>query len=88
MHTLPISRVCINSIEGIAECHYEIPEILQSNLLLFNRIVGSADEMASLINNLSKDWCEKEINYKKTIQKQEEEIKRLKSKMTWIDVHN
>lgn len=68
--------------------HYEIPEILQSNLLLFNRIVGSADEMASLINNLSTDWCEKEINYKKTIQEQEEEIKRLKSKMTWIDVNN
>ena len=30
--------------------HNEIPEILQSNLLLFNRIVGSADEMASMIN--------------------------------------
>ena len=32
--------------------HVEIPEILKSNLLLFNRIAGSADEMASLINDL------------------------------------
>ncbi len=68
--------------------HNEIPEILKSNLLLFNRIVGSADEMASLINNLSREWCEKEVDYKKIIQEQEAEINRLKSKMTWIDVEN
>ena len=48
--------------------HDEIPEILQSNLLLFNRIVGSADEMASLINNLNKEWIEKENNYKEEIE--------------------
>lgn len=60
--------------------HQEIPEILQSNLLLFNRIVGSADEMASLINNLSREWGEKEINYKKMIEKQKAEIDLLKSK--------
>ncbi len=40
--------------------HVEIPEILKSNLLLFNRIAGSADEMASLINDLSKEWFNKE----------------------------
>ncbi len=61
--------------------HREIPEILQSNLLLFNRIVGSADEMASLINNLSKDWGEKELNYKNTIEKQKTEISMLKNKI-------
>ncbi|MBW6411282.1 RelA/SpoT domain-containing protein [Clostridium weizhouense] len=66
--------------------HNEIPEILKSNLLLFNRIIGSADEMASLVNNLSKEWCEKEISYKKIIEEQENEINRLKNKMTWIDV--
>lgn len=60
--------------------HIEIPEILKSNLLLFNRIVGSADEMASLINNLSKEWSEKEEGYKKLIEEQEAEIKRLKQK--------
>ncbi|MFW2488196.1 RelA/SpoT domain-containing protein [Clostridium chromiireducens] len=61
--------------------HREIPEILQSNLLLFNRIVGSADEMASLINNLSKEWGEKEVNYKKIIENQQAEINKLKSKI-------
>ena len=56
----------------------EIPEILKSNILLFNRIIGSADEMASLINALSKDWNEKEENYKKIIDKQKKEIARLR----------
>ena len=58
--------------------HVEIPEILKSNLLLFNRIIGSADEMASLINTLSKEWCEKEVNYQKVIEEQKQEIERLK----------
>ena len=58
--------------------HNEIPEILQSNLLLFNRIVGSADEMASLINNLSKEWGKKEEDYKKIIEEQGTEIAKLK----------
>ena len=61
--------------------HNEIPEILQSNLLLFNRIVGSADEMASLINNISKDWGKKEQNYKQVIKEQEAEITKLKKSM-------
>ncbi|WP_160692502.1 RelA/SpoT domain-containing protein [Clostridium sp. C2-6-12] len=61
--------------------HKEIPEILQSNLLLFNRIVGSADEMASLINNLSREWGEKELNYKKIIENQKVEIDFLRSKL-------
>lgn len=58
--------------------HVEIPEILKSNLLLFNRIIGSADEMASLINTLSKEWCEKEIAYQRIIEEQRQEIERLK----------
>lgn len=61
--------------------HEEIPEILQSNLLLFNRIVGSADEMASLINMLSKEWTEKESSYKNIILEQQKEIERLKDKI-------
>jgi len=56
----------------------EIPEILESNILFFNRIIGSADEMASLINALSKDWNEKEIKYKNIIKEQREEIARLR----------
>ncbi len=58
--------------------HTEIPEILKSNLLLFNRIIGSTDEMASLINTLSKEWCEKEIRYERIIEEQRLEIERLK----------
>ena len=58
--------------------HVEIPEILKSNLLLFNRIAGSADEMASLINDLSKEWFNKEEEFLNVIKKQQEEIERLK----------
>lgn len=58
--------------------HIEIPEILKSNLLLFNRIVGSADEMASLINDLSKEWVSKEEELLKIIEEQKDEISRLK----------
>lgn len=58
--------------------HIEIPEILKSNLLLFNRIVGSADEMASLINDLSKEWVSKEEELLKIIEEQKEEIARLR----------
>lgn len=57
--------------------HIEIPEILKSNLLLFNRIIGSADEMASLINKLNEEWCEKENSYQKRIEEQAREIERL-----------
>lgn len=59
--------------------HIEIPEILKSNLLLFNRIVGSADEMASLINDLNKEWFNKEEELLRIIKKQEEEIKKLRN---------
>ena len=56
----------------------EIPEILKSNLLLFNRIIGSADEMASLINMLNQEWCEKESDYQRIIEAQRQEIERLR----------
>ncbi|GIM29615.1 GTP pyrophosphokinase [Clostridium polyendosporum] len=61
--------------------HKQIPEILASNLLLFNRIAGSADEMASLINLLNKNWCEMEEKYKNIIAEKEKEIVRLKEKL-------
>lgn len=59
--------------------HREIPEVLASNLLLFNRIAGSADEMASFINLLSKNWCEMEQRYKEIIATKDDEIKKLKN---------
>lgn len=58
--------------------HTEIPEILKSNILLFNRIVGSADEMASLINDLSKEWINEEARYLNIIEEQKREIEKLK----------
>lgn len=61
--------------------HKEIPDILKSNLMLFNRLVGSADEMASLISNLSQEWTSKEEEYKRTIETQQKEIELLKKSM-------
>lgn len=58
--------------------HNEIPNILKSNLLLFNRISGSADEMASLINSFSKEWSEKELEYQLLLEKKDKEIEMLK----------
>lgn len=62
----------------------EIPELLKSNLLLFNRIVGSADEMASLINTLNKEWDKKEVDYKNLIEAKEGEIKELRRQLEMI----
>ncbi len=61
-------------------CHKEIPEVLALNLLLFNRISGSADEMASFINLLNKNWCEREGKYEEIIASKDEEIKKIKKK--------
>jgi len=61
--------------------HTQIPEVLASNLLLFNRIAGSADEMASYINLLNKNWGEMEQKYEKIIASKDEEIEKLKSQI-------
>lgn len=61
--------------------HEEIPEILKSNLLLFNRIVGSADEMASLINMLNNNLDDKDSYYLNKLREKEEEIKKLKEEI-------
>lgn len=61
--------------------HHKIPEILESNLLLFNRIVGSADEMASLINMLNNNLGDKDSYYENMIKEKDEEILRLKEEL-------
>lgn len=58
--------------------HDKIPKVLASNLLLFNRIAGSADEMASLINLLNKNWTEMEENFQGIMKQKNHEIKELK----------
>jgi len=60
--------------------HSEIPEILALNLLLFNRLAGSADEMASLINVLNKNLTQVKEKYEKIIDSKNKEIKELKGK--------
>lgn len=61
--------------------HNEIPKVLAENLLLFNRIAGSADEIASFINLLNKDLGEMERKYNKEIEAKDKEINRLKSEI-------
>ncbi|MGK0469115.1 RelA/SpoT domain-containing protein, partial [Clostridium sp.] len=58
--------------------HKEIPEVLALNLLLFNRIAGSSDEMASLINLLNRNWIEMESKYERMIEQKDKEISELK----------
>ena len=58
--------------------HSEIPEVLALNLLLFNRIAGSADEMASLINLLNRNWTQMEKKYEGIIDLKNKEINELK----------
>ncbi len=65
--------------------HKEIPEILASNLLLFNRIAGSADEMASFINMLSKSLCDMDKSYISIMDEKNHEIEDLKNKITILE---
>ncbi len=61
--------------------HSQIPKVLEMNLLLFNRIAGSSDEMASLINLLNKNWNEMEEKYENIIEKKNKQIKELIEKI-------
>ncbi len=58
--------------------HNQIPEVLALNLLLLNRIVGSSDEMASLINMLNRNWTEMEKKYEQIIDNKNKEIGKIK----------
>jgi len=61
--------------------HKQIPAILASNLLLFNRIAGSSDEMASFINLLNKNLTEIKDEYENLIILKDKEIKELKEQI-------
>lgn len=62
--------------------HKEIPEVLALNLLLFNRIAGSADEMASFINLLNKNLSDTDLKYEEKIKAKENEINMLKEEVS------
>lgn len=59
----------------------QIPEVLALNLLLLNRIAGSSDEMASLINLINRSWNEMEGKYESIIDNKNKEIMKLKGKI-------
>jgi ppGpp synthetase/RelA/SpoT-type nucleotidyltranferase len=61
--------------------HDEIPEVLALNLLLLNRIAGSSDEMASMINLLNRSWESMEKKYEGIIDNKNAEIEKLKGRI-------
>lgn len=76
-----ITEIQVRTIfeEGYGEIDHQlrysldnIPEILEQNLMLLNRIAGSSDEMASLINSLSQSFSKiEEHNYKMNLLQKE-----------------
>ena len=61
--------------------HEDIPELLGQNLMLLNRIAGSSDEMASLINMLSKSIQDVENNFKYKIKEKDKKIESIKERI-------
>ena len=61
--------------------HEQIPEVLALNLLLLNRIVGSSDEMASLINLINRSWIQMEGKYERIIDYKNKQIEELKNRI-------
>lgn len=62
--------------------HEDIPELLGQNLMLLNRIAGSSDEMASLINMLSQSIQEVENKYRSKMKEKDKKIEDLKLKIS------
>ncbi|MEN2257727.1 hypothetical protein AAIB48_08105 [Paraclostridium benzoelyticum] len=58
--------------------HKQIPDVLAQNLMLLNRIAGSSDEMASLINVLNKSIEDVKIEYEDKLKEKDKEIENLK----------
>ena len=68
--------------------HEDIPELLGQNLMLLNRIAGSSDEMASLINMLSQSIQEVENKFKSKINEKDKKIEDIKENISYIDYIN
>ena len=68
--------------------HEDIPELLGQNLVLLNRIAGSSDEMASLINMLSQSIQEVENKFKSKINEKDKKIEDIKEKISNKDYIN
>ncbi|MCR8743778.1 RelA/SpoT domain-containing protein [Romboutsia lituseburensis] len=85
-----ISEIQVRTIfeEGYGEIDHqlryslnEIPEILEQNLMLLNRIAGSSDEMASLINMLSKSFEEINLKHNRSVNIKDQKILNLKNRI-------
>ena len=61
--------------------HDDIPDVLAQNLMLLNRIAGSSDEMASLINILSKSFKDVKSEFEHKINKKNQQILELKNNL-------
>lgn len=88
--TKVIAEVQVRTIfeEGYGEIDHqlryslsEIPEILEQNLMLLNRIAGSSDEMASLINMMSKSLHDLESECEDKLNDKDMKIMALKNKI-------
>lgn len=60
---------------------YDIPEVLAQNLMLLNRIAGTSDEMASLINKLNQSFSEIETKYNKKLKYKNDMLRDLRKKI-------
>ena len=60
---------------------YDIPEVLAQNLMLLNRIAGTSDDMASLINKLNQSFSEIETKYNKKLKYKNDMLRDLRKKI-------
>lgn len=90
-HDLSTIEIQVRTIfeEGYGEIDHQlryshdddIPEVLAQNLMLLNRIVGSSDEMASLINMLNQSFSDIENKYSKKLKKKNDMLRELRKKI-------
>ena len=90
-HDLSIIEIQVRTIfeEGYGEIDHQlryshdddIPEVLAQNLMLLNRIAGSSDEMASLINMLNQSFSDIEYKYNKKLKNKNDMLRNLRQKI-------
>jgi len=90
-HDLSIIEIQVRTIfeEGYGEIDHQlryshdddIPEVLAQNLMLLNRIAGSSDEMASLINMLNQSFSDIEHKYSKKLKNKNDMLRNLRQKI-------
>lgn len=59
-----------------------VPNVLTLNLLMLNRLAGSADEMASAVKLIKNEWADMQFS----LSEKDQEIERLKSKINLLDI--